>query len=61
MPYFPAQASTTPAAVADLPDATQAFVEAAAPTAAPAAAPAAKKAPLRIRKADMAKGGDAPF
>jgi myo-inositol-1(or 4)-monophosphatase len=52
-----AAAGTMPAAAADLQDATQAFVEAAAP----APASAAKKAPLRIRKADMAKGGDAPF
>jgi len=52
-----ASTETAPATAADVPDATQAFVEATAP----AAAPAAKKAPLRIRKADMVKGGDAPF
>jgi hypothetical protein len=39
-------------------DATQAFVEAAAPPNEPAAAPA-RKAPLRVRKA-APKAGDAP-
>ena len=43
---------------AGTPDATQAFVDAAAPAAAPAA-PVRK--PVRIRKADAAKDGDAPF
>lgn len=47
-----------PATAAAQPDATDAFVAAAAPT---PAAPAEKKRPTRIRKADLAKPGDAPM
>ncbi|MBZ8138717.1 inositol monophosphatase [Rubrivivax gelatinosus] len=53
-----AEAATPAANTGAKPDATEAFIAGAEPAA--AAAPAEKKRPLRIRKADLAKPGDAP-